>query len=241
MKTPRTAFLFLLMVLISATISCKSSDEIDVEFRDGISVPVWELLGDDLIFVLENELEFPIYRGDDPPDIEAILLSSESSPEESTIIMKPTILEKTTVPDDNIQPGNKFGDIRIRLRNQDMKNLTLEFDRIVLGSKPFLGEDSHIIGSGSQFTVFGKQEDIVEQDTVLSVNFFSGTVEDGGISSAKGGIIVIENHDIGIFIPNGTGRLFKDGDGFADLDEWPSTGGADILTKTGSKLLLNTN
>ncbi|MDX1641947.1 MAG: hypothetical protein R3220_09640 [Balneolaceae bacterium] len=39
--------------------------------------------------------------------------------------------------------------------------------------------------------VFGEQENIADQDTIESVNFFSGIVEDG--------------------------------DGFADLDEWPST------------------
>lgn len=211
-------------LLLVVSISCKSSDKNAVEFRDGISLPIWELLGDNLINVLENELDFPIYRGENPPDVEAILLSSGSSPGESTVVMRPAILGKTNVPQDNIQPGDRFRDILIRIENQNMKNLTVQFDRIVLGSPAFLGENSHIIGNGNQFTVFGKQEEIVEQDTVISVNFFSGIVEDGGITSAKGGIIVVENHGIGIYVPNGTGRLFEDEDGFAELDEWPRTG-----------------
>lgn len=220
------SFLFPLIAvaIILISISCKSSDKNTVEFRDGISLPIWELLGDDLINVLENDLDFPIYRGDSPPDVEEILLSSSSSPNESTVVMRPAILGKTNVPKDNIQPGDTFRDILIRIENLNMDNLTVQFDRIVLGSPAFLGENSYIIGNGNQFTVFGKQSEVVEQDTVISVNFFSGTVEDGGISSAKGGIIVVENHGIGIFIPNGTGRLFEDEDGFSDLDEWPQTG-----------------
>lgn len=189
-----------------------------------------------MLNVLENDLGFPIYRGENPPNVEAILLSSGSSRGEATVIMKPTILEKTIVPGDGIKPGDKFWDIFIRFSNMDMKTLTVDFDRIVLGSGPFIGPDSYIIGDGSNFTVFGKQEDIIEQDTVISVNFFSGTVEDGGISEAKGGIMVIENHNIGVFIPNGTGRLFKDGDGFADLKEWPRTGELNNLNITTNSL-----
>lgn len=225
----RSKFTFtslIIVILFSVLwVSCKSnSNNVNVEFEDGISLPIRDLLGENVLNALENDLGFPIYRGDDPPNVEAVLLSSDSSPSEATVILKPNILEKTTVPGDAIQPGDQFGDILIRFSNMDTKNLTVDFDRVVLGSNPFIGPNSFIIGDGKTFTVFGKQEDIVEQDTVISVNFFSGKVQDGGVAEAKGGILVIENQDIGYFIPNGTGRLFKDGDGFADLDEWPRTG-----------------
>lgn len=71
--------------------------------------------------------------------------------------------------------------------------------------------------------MFGFREDIVQQDTVRSVNYFSGVVEDGGISSATGGILMIDNRGNQAFIPNCTGRSFKDEDEFSPLDDWPFT------------------
>lgn len=217
---------FVIIILPIIFVSCKSGNNVNVEFEDGISVPIRDLLGDDLLNVLENELDFPIYRGKNPPNVEARLLSSSSSIGQATVIMQPTILESTNVPNDGIQPGGRFRDTLFRFSNQDNKNLTVDFDRIVLGSNPFLGDNSFIIGKGKNFTVFGKQLDIIEQDTVVSVNFLSGKIVDNGIRDAHGGIIVVDDQDIGIFIPSGTGRVFIDEDGFAELEKWPSTGEA---------------
>ncbi len=222
---------FITVILFSAVlISCKSENNVNVEFEDGISEPIRELLGDNLLNVLENELKFPIHRGKNPPNVVARLLSSSDAIGQATVMMQPTVLETTNVPGDAIQPGGRFRDTLFRFNNQDNKNLTVDFDRIVLGSNPFLGEDSFIIGKGKKFSVFGKQLDIVEQDTVVSVNFLSGMIDDNGIREAFGGIIVIDDKDIGIFIPSGTGRVFTDGDGFAELEKWPSTGEGDNLS-----------
>jgi hypothetical protein len=217
-----------IVVLPIFLFSCKSGSSVNVEFEDGISLPIIDLLGEDLLNVLENDLGFPIYRGKNPPNVESRLLSASSAIGQATVMMQPTILESTNVPRDGIQPGGRFRDTLFRFSNQDNKNLTVDFDRIVLGSNPFLGDSSHIIGEGKNFSVFGRQLDIVEQDTVVSVNFLSGTIDDNGIRDAFGGIIVIDDRGIGIFIPSGTGRVFTDGDGFAELEKWPSTGGVSV-------------
>lgn len=222
---------FIIAAIVSVIlISCKSENNVNVEFEDGISEPIRELLGENLLNVLENELNFPIHRGKNPPNVVARLLSSSEAIGQATVIMQPTILETTNVPGDGIQPGGRFRDTLFRFNNQDNKNLTVDFDRIVLGSNPFLGDNSFIIGKGKKFSVFGKQLDIVEQDTVVSVNFLSGEIDDNGIRNAYGGIIVIDDKDIGIFIPSGTGRVFTDGDGFAELEKWPSTGEGENLS-----------
>lgn len=65
-----------------------------------------------------------------------------------------------------------------------------------------------------------------DEGTVLTVNIFSGSVEEDGISNTFGGIVMIENHGVSGYIANGTGKVFRDGDGFADLEDWPSTGEA---------------
>lgn len=233
-------FCFILVVILPIIFfSCKSENSLNVEFEDGISVPIRELLGDDLLNVLENELEFPIHRGNNPPNIVARLLSSSSAIGQATVIMQPTLLRTTNVPSDAIQPGGRFRDTLFRFNNQDNKNLTIDFDRIVLGSNPFLGDNSYIIGKGKNFSVFGKQLDIVEQDTVVSVNFLSGTIDDNGIRDVNGGIIVVDDRDIGIFIPSGTGRVFIDGDGFAELEKWPSTGDETLSTIEESTFEMN--
>lgn len=232
----RSLILTVLTILSLFLISCTSGNNVNVEFEDGISEPIRELLGDDLLNVLENDLGLPIYRGKNPPDIESILLSSSLSEGEATVRMDPTILETTNVPNDGITPGERYGVTILRFANMDGKNLTIDFDRIVLGSgsAPFIGPNSYIIGKGKKFSVFGKQLDIVEQDTVVSVNFLSGIVEDDGISMARGGIIVVENHGIEVFIPNGTGRVFKDDDDFSEIDEWPSTGSQNFFETSQS-------
>lgn len=229
-----SSFLLILITAIALSLlflSCRSSDGIEVEFRDGISLPVWELLGEENLMVMENELDFPIYRGEEPPDVEQVLLSSSSNPSESTVVLSPALLGKSNVPGEANQEGLRYWDILVRIRNQNSKKLTVEFDRIVLGSSPYLSDEAFIIGDGNKFTVFGKQEDIIQEDTVISVNFFSGILEDGGVSSPKGGILVLDNRGIEPFLPNGTGRLFVDGDGFAELDQWPSTGESDFFGK----------
>lgn len=224
---------FCCVVLATALLtSCQSENSADIEFRDGISLQIWELVGEENIAILENELDFPIYRGENPPNVEELLLSSSLSPQEPTVVMRPAFLQKTNVPGEANREGLRFRDILVRFENQNMNDLTIEFDRIVLGSSPYLGEEAYIIGEKNQFTVFGKQEDIIEQDTVVSVNFFSGIIEDTGISSPKGGVIVLENKGLQPFLPNSTGRLFVDGDDFADLDKWPSTGEPGVFGDT---------
>ncbi|MDZ7720885.1 MAG: hypothetical protein U5K72_18850 [Balneolaceae bacterium] len=230
---------FLSFSIIIIFVSCKSGNNVNVEFEDGISEPIRDLLGDDLLNVLENDLGLPIHRGKNPPNVEARLLTSSSSIGQATVMMQPTILESTNVPNDGIQPGGRFRDTLFRFSNQDNKNLTVDFDRIVLGSNPFLGENSFIIGKGKKFSVFGKQLDIVEQDTVVSVNFLSGTMDDNGIRDAFGGIIVVDDQGIGVFIPSGTGRVFVDGDGFAELGKWPSTGEGEISKMNTDQLIMN--
>jgi hypothetical protein len=172
-----TFILFISLVVLSFFIySCKSDSSVNVEFEDGISIPILDLLGEDLLNVLENDLNFPIYRGKNPPNVEARLLSASEAIGQATVMMQPTVLETTNVPRDGIQPGGRFRDTLFRFSNQDNKNLTVDFDRIVLGSNPFLGENSHIIGDGKNFSVFGRQLDIVEQDTVISAMHLAGSL-----------------------------------------------------------------
>lgn len=238
MAISRKIYPAILALLICITISCNTTESNhDNRFEDGILIEVRELLGENVLDVIENELDFPIHRGTNPPNILEEITGS--SGDAVAVIFDPTVLVKSNVADENQSPGLEFADTFIRFSNQDLDNFRIKFDRTHLGYEPFLGDNSFIIGEGKNFTVFGLEYEEYEAGTVLTVNIFSGGVEADGISSAFGGIVMIENHGINGYIENGTGRIFRDGDGFADLDEWPSTGG--INTAAFETDVLSTN
>lgn len=105
-----------------------------------------------------------------------------------------------------------------------LTTLELSSTEPILDTILFLGDGFFIIGEGKNFTFIGPEYEDYEAGTVLTINIFSGSVEEDGILNAFEGIVMIENHGISGFIANGTGKVFRDGDGFADLQEWPSAG-----------------
>ncbi len=63
----------MVFTLVWFCVSCSSSTESDADlFKDGIHVDILERVGEETIDYIENELEVPIHRGDDPPDLEAM-------------------------------------------------------------------------------------------------------------------------------------------------------------------------
>ncbi len=67
------ATVFILTVTLA---SCDVSDSTgDDEPGDGISDEIREFVDDGTLTLFEDSLEVPVYRGDSPPDIEAILSS----------------------------------------------------------------------------------------------------------------------------------------------------------------------
>ncbi len=73
-------FLVFIFVLAWFCVSCSSSTEADAHlFEDGIHVDILERVGEETIDYIENELEVPIHRGDDPPDIEALVEAGHES------------------------------------------------------------------------------------------------------------------------------------------------------------------
>lgn len=225
------AIVFLVIVILSCNTTDSDYNEL---FEDGILIEVRELLGEEFLDVIENELDIPIHRGSNPPNILAEISAATGG--DVTVVLNPTILVKSNVPNENQEPGLEFADTYIRLSHQDMKNFTIKFDRTHLGVKPYIGENSFIIGDSNKFTAFGPDSLKHGGGTVLSVNIFSGVVEEDGISAAFGGIVMIENQEISGFIPNGTGRIFRDKDGFSELTQWPTPNPSKASTDHISRL-----
>lgn len=219
---PFTIMLFI--ILISA---CGTDDESGEEnrFENGISIEVRELVGEETLLIIEDELEIPVHRGDNPPDIAAMLApevqKSFLSENGVVIEMIPLNFLKSNIPNDGLEPGTRFNDFYLRFSNQDMDDYTVDFETIHPGGNPYIGNTSLIIGNGNSFTIFGPSESQREGETILSVEIFSGTITDEGISSPYSGFIMVDNGGLSSLVDNGSGRSFEDGDGQAELSTWP--------------------
>lgn len=227
MKT-RTFLLFVLgSIFLIPACGTDNGGEQGNSFEDGISRDVRELVGEDLLDVIENDLEIPIHRGDSPPDIVAMLSQqaqkSTFASTEIVILMKPLLFLNANVPGDSHDPGDQFNDFYLRFSNQDMENYTIDFDHTHPGSTPYFGAGSFIIGNGNDFSIFGSSESERQEGTILSVEIFSGTITSEGISSPYSGFIMVDNGGIDGIVPNGTGRSFEDGDELAEVSTWPES------------------
>lgn len=196
-----------------AFVSCSSDDDSmsNDAFTDGILNMIIQIMGQENIDMVENDLEMIIHRGENPPNIDDI-----------TVLFSPAVLMATNVPGDFAFPGMTFDDAYIRMHNYNSENYTIRFDRGQdTDPEPHFGEGSFIIGEGNNFTVFGPQESIHAEGTVLSMNVFSGTLTEDGIANAYYALIMLDNAGNSGLIPNDTGRSFEDGDQFSEATEWP--------------------
>ncbi|WP_234570995.1 hypothetical protein [Rhodohalobacter sp. 614A] len=231
--------LFIVFAFSLLTLSCDTTDsgndQEEIRFKDGIPVEVMNLLGEDMLKVIENDLKMPIHRGDNPPDIVAML--SKTAQEKSsgavgkTVVMSPLLLLETNVPSDagSYEPGHEFIDEYFRLSSNPDEFLVIVERRSVSPSDgkiyaTSIPADFMVGGEGNRFTIYGQNETVYEdkEGTSLAMRIFSGVfTEDGAISSPHYSIFMIDDGGVEDIIPSGTGRSFMDGDGFATVTTWP--------------------
>ncbi len=144
-----------------------------------------------------------IHEGTTPPIVNGIYIAN------------PTVLLASTVAGDII--GNTFADVEVKLTDQN--NSTFG---ITLFGKKLLGDnDTSIVtaisGSGNNFTVYGKVKASANSSNyAIFAIIISGTLSADGIINYQDALINIDNSNGGsLFIPEGTGRLIKDGNNLA--------------------------
>ncbi len=227
LKTGLSLLTALLIVLSLSLLACGTESEPDEPdfFENGIHQNVMELVDDELMDVIENELEMPIYRGANPPDLQSAFGGqAKATGEGITFMMSPLLLFNTNVPNDEgrFDQGTRFADSFFWFSNQNMQNYTVSFGRTSTAlDTPYIGETSYIIGEDDRFTVFGPLERVEPEGTVLSMNIFSGILANGGVEDPHYSLIMIDDGGVSGVIPAETGRSFEDGDGFAEISEWP--------------------
>ena len=220
-------FSILLISLMVASCGILSSDDDDdpIGFEDGLSPQVRDMVDDELLAVLEDSLQVPVHRGDNPPDLEAILSGGALKGvtlEGVSVIMKPFIMLETVVPNDPCAGGGcTFWDLYLRMSSQDLVNYEIDIDMRHVEEPQHTGLGGYIIGEDNRFSIFAEQEQHREGEIVRSVNLFSGIVTSEGIEDPHVAIVMVDNAGFEDLIPDGSGRSFEDGNGFAELADWP--------------------
>ena len=231
---------FTLCLLLSTVLlfsACSNSSSNDDNFDDGVLINILDILGEENLNILENELDMPIYRGDNPPNIEAVFASLMFNTSEygtmnqstgASFLIKPLVMKESVVPGDENRNPNSFWDLYVQLSNQNMENYTITFQNRHIQEPQGLSTASYIMGEDDTFTVAGQVVNIMtvgdEEREVKSVQVLSGRLTDEGVADTHFAIMMVDNAEVPDRIPNGTGRSFEDGTGLSEPAEFPGTG-----------------
>ena len=147
----------------------------------------------------------PIHEGLNPPNVEG------------RYTISPFILKDSNIPND-FPSGREFGTKNVEFKNFNPKSLKLEVN-IEQGNAVGEGYESFISGSGENFTIYVKIEQVEDDGlNTLTTEVFSGTLSPNGIINITNAFFMIDDmgDPQGDMIANGEGRLFVDGDGFSN-------------------------
>lgn len=210
MKTVIPIKIVMILFITFLLASCKKTGSSSPEFEDGILIEISEKISPDILDIIENELDMPIHRGDNPPMVDG------------TFIMNPYVLHRTNVQNDR-EPGYLFAPLHMRLSGQNSENYTINFDTVhsTISEAPSFGPGSFIIGNGKRFSVFGFQQQQFDGVTIHLLSILSGILEEDGISSPHRLFFMIDNGGLSNRLPNNTGRSFVHGNNKAPFASWP--------------------
>lgn len=168
-------------------------------------VPGQDFIPDEILEAIEENGQV-IYEGFDPPALEGKYLLS------------PSILQHSNF-DDLYVPGHQFFDVIVEFREFNPNDLTIKVSISDGGTITGEGFGSFVSGDGDNFTVYVKLD--LEDSfghKLLQADVYSGTLEPDGIRNFQRSLFMID--DFGdpseMYIENGHGRLFEDGDGFSE-------------------------
>ncbi len=155
-----------------------------------------------------QDLGMPINTGTNPPNLEGAYLGS------------PFVLKSSNVPND-YDPGYQFADITIHFYEQNDEDLTIKYDYIN-GIETGVGQGGFIVGDDNNFSVFLGVEVEISGYSSDVVIVLSGTMGTDGIENLYFANFMVDNfgNPGGVFIPDNTGRIVYDSDGFSESTTW---------------------
>lgn len=179
---------------------------------DGTRPSIVDLYSQDQIDALEA-LGLNFNLGDDPPNIEG------------TFRVEEKVLQASSVPGDNL--STDFLESSLTFSNQDDFNQTLDFSELEgVGEASGVGSGSFISGSGQAFTVYFIVDSTIGDQTAETTVTVSGIMTANGIENLQQANFMLDNGgDTDTWIPNNTGRLFIDQDGFSERESAAAVAG----------------
>ena len=159
---------------------------------------------DDIIDQMDDYI--PIYEGNNPPNVEGQYLLSPSE----------LVYDSTH----GFSIGHIFDDLYFQFLNQDMENNTLDYVE-EQGNSSQVGTGAFISGEGDRFSVFFNTDGNAVYDdysfwykTALVI---SGIKTADGIKDLDYAFVLVDKGDDPkpYYIPSGSFRVFKDGDGLS--------------------------
>lgn len=192
------------IVLISLffAYACSKDDNVHVdEGFDGSYLTIEELLGQGVLDSLVD-LGMVVNPGSNPPIIEG------------KYHLSPTILESSNIPGDLI--GWQFNDADLEFSDQDNNNLTIIFDAQEALGDEHTGSGAFISGDGDEFSVFLISESKSDEYIGETIFVISAKKLEDGLTDFQLAFFMVDNGGNPGAIPNGSGRIFVDGDDFVE-------------------------
>lgn len=182
--------------------SCSSDDDgFQGSDFDGSYAAIEQLIGSSVLDSLSN-LGMVINRGAMPPNIEGKYLFS------------PAILDTSSVSGDII--GEVYNDADLEFSEQDNINLTIVFDGIEAMGHEHSGSGGFISGDGDYFSVFLINESDFDGYIGETIFVVSAKKLEDGLTNFQLAFYMVDNGGNPATIPNGSGRIFVDGDDFVE-------------------------
>ena len=144
----------------------------------------------------------PLNGGDNPPNVEG------------SYLMNNFLLKSSLVPGDAI--GAKYLDLKVTLSDQQAHEVTLAIEEGTKGDKKMDGVGSFIVGEGKDFSIAAELTYHYGEAEGKFIGIISGTMEEKGIASGHYANFCLKHDDKYNWIAVGTGRVFKDNDGFSE-------------------------
>ena len=200
---------FTIIALFTTLMITSCTKKVD---ENGLTRQIRKIVPDSILTNMMNQ-GMPINGGNEPPEIEG------------TYIATPFDMISSSVPDD--PETHQFADFIVTFKNFNKRKLTLEID-YENGPETGTGLASFVVGEGNKFSMFcevkSTQLILFKADAILVI---TGTLTENGIEDFYVANFMVDNHgntvplgiideDLGVWIPNGTGRVIYDSDGFSE-------------------------
>lgn len=189
-----------ILVLSLLFVGCSKDDDGQSDEFDGSIQAVTNFVGSDLLNVM-LDLGLEINLGNNPPAIDGQFLLS------------PNILENSNIDSDLI--GSIFPDHLMKF--YDQRGLELLYSAVG-GNQSDQGVGSLISGEGNKFSIYLTTESDILGFKASTMYVLSGKLTQEGFTEFQMAGFMKDNYGNpgGVFIENGKGRIFVDGDALVE-------------------------